>query len=491
MPFVSAQVDYLLYKHFRQQEGFSARSAALGGATGAMGGDPASMTVNPAGSGLNYRSQLFFTMGMDGKKHTHQLSGILKDEKYSMSRTSLYAPQLGVTFAMPRYRYNKPVEKGWASTSLSFYYSRRMSHGAGSFMEGQRQNYGLADVMAEMAKGMTGTVLNASNANVMALAYNTYLIDDSAGNGNQVALWRRYSQTPELSMFKHTFSQTYAGSSNHIGVNLALNYSHKFYIGAQWGVRLSRFDTRTLFMEKADSASFYQFGKWLQIRESASSGLFVQLGGIWQITKLFRAGLAYTPSLPENITLQSKDQVSSQFDSIIGYAAQYDFETPEYRITYVARTPAKTSLSLAWVKEKKGLLSVDVDFIQYNVMSISTDTQAFVLVNRRISEQFKNSFNYRIGGELFHKNTFYRGGFAWYGDMVKPAIKDIYGQTSFWIASLGWGIHGKKHDLDIGYSYRKSAEKPYNISEVPLWDVRQLNSMQRVHSVLVSYSLKF
>lgn len=489
-----SQTEFMLYKNLRIEQGFSARSAALGGATGAMGGDPVSMNVNPAGAGLNYRSQFFFTLGVDGRKNQLEYG---KDEQLisnSMRRTALIAPQLGFVFAIPKYRYNKPVMKGWAGTSISFYYSRQMTNGGISQLNNPYSSeLSLSDVFAQRAKGTPAAALNASNHSIEALAYNTYLIDDTTGRGDHTGMYHKYAISSMGPKFQHAFTQRYLGSNNNVTVNLAINLSHKWYIGAQVGIRASRFDTRTQWMEtdSGNSAYFYQSARWTRDLESSSSGMYMSIGAIGKLTKQLRAGLSYTPSLPGSITFQEQHSLYARYDSIFGYDTQYQFQTVQTRNTHTIYSPARSSISLAWVKEKRGLLSFDADYIQYSMMNIQGDTESFILVNENISKHFKDAWNFRVGGELFHKNTFYRAGFAWYGNNIRSGFEDIYGNTGSWIASLGWGIHGRNQDFDISYSFRRSTEKPFSFSETPLMNRTSISTFQHAHTVLMTYSVKF
>ena len=92
---------------------------------------------------------------------------------------------------------------------------------------------------------------------------------------------------------------------------------------------------------------------------------------------------------------------------------------------------------------------------------------------------------------MFHKNTFYRAGFAWYGNSIRQEFENIYGKTGSWMASLGWGIHGRSQDFDISYSFRRSTEKPFSFSETVLMDASKLSTFQHAHTVLMTYSVKF
>jgi len=112
-------IDALRYSNI-PTTGTTARSLGMAGAVGAMGADPASVLVNPAGL-AQYKSNLF---SISGGTYTSNMSASVGGTTKPAYSFSGELPNLSLVFTNRRLIKGNPAKKGWVNNNFSLSYNR-------------------------------------------------------------------------------------------------------------------------------------------------------------------------------------------------------------------------------------------------------------------------------------------------------------------------------------------------------------------------------
>ena len=132
-------------------------------------------------------------------------------------------------------------------------------------------------------------------------------------------------------------------------------------------------------------------------------------------------------------------------------------------------SPWKAVLSGAYVFGKKGLISVDAEYLDYSTMRFRRSDNSnddLSDVNREISNSFENTLNIRVGGELKVTPQFsIRGGYEMYPNKQEKntnTVQPIALDNSS-VLALGFGYATKRFFTD--FAFRRVTDK-YSLNEV-------------------------
>lgn len=209
-----------------------------------------------------------------------------------------------------------------------------------------------------------------------------------------------------LAATKYSTNET--GESSVSNVNIAANYQDKVYIGL--GLNIHRFDINRTgdHLYETDNKDpnkntldyYKNNSKWYR----NGSGASISLGAIARINKELRVGVSY--------------QSPTWFSDIDEGFVYLDEKNKNYYWNYSSNnktTPQKITASGAYVLGKKGLISVDYTYTDYNSAKFDafSHPEDFDGVNRFINNHFKSTNSLRIGGEIRLKNLKLRGGYRY------------------------------------------------------------------------------
>lgn len=481
----SAQDQSDALKYSQTFNGGTARFMSMGGAFGALGGDFSSISYNPAGLGV-YRSSEF-TITPSFKKRT-----ISSD--YNGSNGSDYRNRLGLDnfgFVLS-YKPNKDTQTGLVNFNVAFGYNRTNDYYANAFAKGDNSTNSIMDYFANNAKGVNYNDLTvpsdpSDNYNPYlelspyywpaTLAWNSYLIDTIAGdpssysrmlNSGDGVLQRKYSST--------------TGSSGEYVISLGTNFSNKLYIGATFGITSINYFTSTTLSEDAflsnDSLSngykFY-YSDYKQTIETNGTGYNLKVGVIYKPIEGLRLGLAlHTPTYYNLEDIYSYG-IHSNFDLHEQEINKYGDASGTYE--YQLETPFKAIGSIAYTFGDLGLLSIDVEHVNYSSMRLRdpNDGDAFTDANDAIKSSYRNVNNIKAGGEIRINNIFLRGGYAFNPSPYKNgSLNEKANRT---IISSGVGYRSGNFFIDVAYLLSIHKEKYL------LYDLRNTDGSSAVNPV--------
>ncbi|KAA3641604.1 MAG: hypothetical protein DWQ02_00300 [Bacteroidetes bacterium] len=209
------------------------------------------------------------------------------------------------------------------------------------------------------------------------------------------------------------------------------------------------------------------------------------MGMIYLMSQDIRLGVAvHTPTLYEvtdnYYTTMTYNYTLSDTPSQ-GYAA-----SPDGVFTYSMRTPWRFIGSGAYIIGKKGVISADLEYLDYSKAELIYDDfiQQERDANQLIAQNLQSALNIRVGGEVVLDIFRLRGGLEF---NQSPIEGDETVRTAF---SLGAGVRTRAVYFDVAYKNLTSKESylPYRTFEAPVQNVDHDNI---VSNIVVTLGFRF
>ena len=454
----------------------TARTIGVGGAASAIGADFGSVSLNPASLAFYRKSDLGFTAGFRNfNTQTNHIGNLNNASTANFGFSNLH-----FVFADASGGESDKL-KGWAFgigfNQLDNYYRKTEASAFNKYNS-------IGDYYVLLAGNTSAN--NLQESSLPFLAYDTYYIDTI----NSIA--NAWVPVVDGNM-QQNYSRKETGRLNSWEFNLGFNVNDKLYIGAGLGVLdvkytssevLREIDTQNLYdtlyanFDRIDIASFEQ-----RYRFSTSGiGVNGKLGVIFRPVDAFRIGLGL--QTPTTFNLKDTYQVGMTMTQDGG--TQYPKEGPEGLYQYRLRTPFRVTLGAVGFIEKTGLISFDLDYIDYSRSSLidNFNTSTFTVANRAVSQLGNSSaINFRLGGELRNNQYYFRGGYAnfasfWNAEGEKYDDLSTYEATTgtFQVKNyksnrqcftIGTGYREEEIYLDFAIIYQIDHLK-YNLYEMPV-----------------------
>jgi len=425
----------------------TARSMAMGGAFGALGGDYSSIGINPAGLGVYQSSEFTFTPTMEMRKST---SGSLSDDKFTFGISNIGY----VATIKPR----MTSKNGWQNFNFGIGYNRINNFRKSSISQILASETSMLDVFEANADGFSEGKLNRMTE---YLAYETYLLNPQDENPLDYDL--PIFPGEKMNQRKTVEERGHMGEFN---ISFGANYAHKLYIGASLGIQsinyksTARFTESTLTNSASDLSNYYLE----EYVKTSGVGANFKIGMIYKPNQNIRLGASlHTPTF-FSMEDEFQNRMASHFktEDLDGFS-KYADRTLLSSYAYDYRTPMKFTLSGAVVLSKKAILSLDYEFVDYSKAKFSdgddgfdfNGTADFPEANDIIKSSYESVGNLRAGLEYRVSSALsLRGGFANLGNPYKARSID----ESYNIYSAGFGVRQGNFFFDTAYSYSDKDE---------------------------------
>ena len=425
----------------------TARSAGMGNAFGALGGDFTSLSINPAGSAVYQSGEFVITPGF----YFNKSSITAGNNKFSDNDNGFTLNNVG---AVGAFRTNRS-EAGIISINYGVGYNRLADYSSNAFANFGQSSDSYLDVIANYAtsENISNNYLNQKIGDIWyrdwptKLAWDTYLIDpDTDDQGNVIdGSYHNILYPGEKVDQRKTYSQS--GRLDEYLFNLSLNFNHKFYLGTTIGIHDMRYKRNTAYEEilTSDNSSFNYYDDYYM----EGYGFNFKIGAIYRPSSAIRLGLAFhTPTyyqIDEESTLSMYSYLSQNYSAYGVNSYSYDFNTP-----------LKVVLSGAFVFAKKGLVSVDAEYMDYAGMRFrrgGSGSDNFNDLNSVMGDQFKSVVNLRVGAEYKLTEQFaIRGGYQNYGNPFKSELDQQSTLTdNVSVFSAGFGYTVNAFSLNVAY----------------------------------------
>ena len=464
-------VDALRYS--QDNPNGSARYRAMSGAFGALGGDLSSLNVNPAGSAVFNNNQLAFSFSnVDTKNKSNYFGTNMtgKDNSFDIN-------QAGAVFI-----FNNRSQSNWTKIALAINYEQTNNFNNSIISAGTNPTNSVGDYFlyyanANPSRNLGGIPLGDISINKGAsysrlnyigqqafLGYQGYLINPETDTDENTVY---ISNVPQGGNYYHENTITSEGYNGKLSFNAATSYKDKLYLGLTLNSHFTDFRQSTFFDEVNDNAN----NNTIDLVSTAfdneiytyGSGFSFQLGAIAKLNEEVRVGLSYeSPTWNKFNDEVRQELVSSYYDRTetdtppISFTDIDSYQTTIYD-TYKLKTPGKITGSIAYVFNKKGLISLDYGYKDYSSIeySMERDTRN-PYINSDISEQLRGASEIRLGGEYKIERLSLRAGYRFEGSPYKD--KTTVGDLNGFSAGLGYNFGGTKVDLSYAYAKRNSQQ---------------------------------
>ena len=479
----------------------TARQEAIGGAMGSLGGDISANYVNPAGLGFYKTGEVVFSPGWSfGSTNTNYLTSNTKSPSFN----NFIIGTSGLVY-------------GWSSdpqssTAISLAVTRSADFNGHISYQGVNKYSSAAEAYGEEfgASGLTideaisGT--NLSYGTRMALY--TYLIDTSQGGAGPIVVQPTNVLAENGSLGQSTNIST-TGGITEIALGLAGNTKDKWYIGVSIGVPIVNYHRITQYTETDLSGNTNNnFGDYTYTEDYSASGVGVngRLGAIFRPNLNWRIGLAvHTPSF-YSIT----DYLStSMITNTEGYAGINTIHSDTLdqvsgisnRLEYDLQSPWHILLSGSYIfpgavtEGRMGFITADVEYVSNTSSKYSfaldengnqPDNSYFDGVNSVIRSYYRNTFNFRLGGEYKVDELAFRIGGSY---AMNPYSSSQLKSNRF---TVGGGAGYRKHGIFVDLTYVETilndVNFPYRLTSK---DNVYSSVKQYTGNVLLTFGIKF
>lgn len=432
--------------------GGTARSNGLANAFGAIGADPVSVAINPAGMALYRSSNLTFSLGLDinvdGSTHYGSRS------QGTTAKASI--PNMALVLRTP------PSASGaWKGASYGLAYDRAESHQHLTDAVAERVPGSVLDQFVAQANGTPYSRIYDEYPFSSALAWDVFAIDTLTSDSMNY-----FSRFPVGSDTRQRDLVESRGSTTRTGFFYAANIDDRIYLGASANIVAHRFKRNMRHTEHslAPNNSMDQF----EVEDDLSTtggGFDLSLGALFRVTERLRAGLAFHSPQWLNLTDQYTTTMRSGFVTL-GDRGDFDLsaESPDGTFTYRLRTPWKAVGSLAYVVGAQGLVSVDYEHaelpgMRFNPSNTLEDSYDFKYENDAIRKRFRSQGTLRVGTEWRFGNWYGRGGWAFATDaFARDDFQSAQGRRVF---AAGLGYRSAHVTVDFAANYTAQGVKHF------------------------------
>ncbi len=405
----------------------TARSVGMGNALTAIGGDAGSLTFNPAGSAVASYSQFEITPGF-----TFSLANVgpadgmpYMADKRNTFYGGVKMPNVGFIFNLDTGR-----RSGLRRMSFGFVVNATNNFTGRFNASGVNDDNSYAASLASSADGFASNVLDNEDwyysgdptrmpAWVDMTGYRAGMFNSVAGrDGAYVALTEIIDPDGNFRLAApvyQEYGQQTRGSKHDILLNYALNFSDKFYIGANLGVTTLHYSLSEYWRETPDNPDAFPVIEYsdgttarfesLRMKRNYrldGNGVYFKLGMLWRPVAGLRIGAAV--QTPTMLNIRERYGYSGEVTLSGHYGGSAS--SPEDDWIYALRTPFRANLGLAYAIGNVAVVSADYEFVNYASSAFRSRSDngysigSFSEVNQDIRDLLTASHQLRLGAEV-------------------------------------------------------------------------------------------
>jgi hypothetical protein len=440
----------------------TARMQAIGGAQIALGGDPTSAFVNPAGLGFYTRSTFTFSPSFG----FNDANAIAFGETTNDYRGNLNVSNLGMVFAKAS---GDIVQNKFKGGSFAVTLNRINDFNRNFTYEGYNDENSIIDFFIQSAAGIDPN--NIDGRGPVSLAYYNYLINpipDSNGDYDSFIIgFPKVRETVETRGAQYQWNLSYGG-----------NYDDKLYFGGGLGISTVRYSSKKTYLENSFEYYIEDEDRWvaddvinnvLLEEKLAVDGVGVNatIGLIYRINDIARVGLTYTSPSFYTLNDESSSALTTDYNNF--YFQQEDTVlnvlTSESDIvisSFTLQSPARLGLGGSFFIGKYGFLSADVEFLDYRSAVIRSRDFSPSADNETIRNLYRNTVNLRVGGEFRIEEFRVRAGYNYTSNPYTSGTS----RDAITAISGGIGYRVKEYFVDLAIVNRSSNQfySPYSLT---------------------------
>ncbi|MEO6722283.1 MAG: aromatic hydrocarbon degradation protein [Ferruginibacter sp.] len=468
--------DVLRYSFFPQNG--TARTLAIGGAMGSLGGDVTATFVNPAGIGNYKTGEFVFTPGFFMNNNKVNFRGTDSKNKTS---TGGIGP-IGIVYGANNSHSTTSQAVSFAVTQNANYNNLIHYKGLNNFSSFTEQ---WAEQVAKSGQTIDDILDQPQYAYGASPALYTYLVDTFTTNGNtQVrGLPENLLDAGQALMQENTIETS--GGLYEVALGYAMNKNDKFLWGVSLGIPLLNYSSTSTFTESdtsSNAANKFDHFTYKDDFSTKGAGVNLKIGLIFKPTQYIRLGVAlHTPTYMvslKDVRTTNLEANTENYEGLRTASSTIFTNNQPGESKYTMLTPWKFLVSGSYVfrevenvKNQKGFITADIEYVNHrgsnfysaNEAPVQEEKDYYKSLNQVIKNEYKGNFNFRLGGELKFNTIMGRLGFAYYSNPYKDA--ELKAHRMLVSVGLGYRHKGFFIDLTYVYSVNKDVNVPYRLED--------------------------
>ena len=485
----------------------TARYMSVAGAFGALGGDVSAIKDNPAGLGIFRKSEL--TTTIDAQMQTADAIWNNKpanDSKYSVGMNNLSLVLAGKTWR---------AESGYAglvNSNFSFSFNKLRNFNRNITVKSndveQSMTHYFADFTGKTPENLlewdnyTGDDSPYLNSNVswMAVMANGLRLINPVYNGAELTKWSSLLLSGEK--VNPTYQLRETGGVNEYSFGWSGNFSNRFFVGATLNLQSINYQSVSSYEE------LFQDNDGMTLQNTlitTGTGANLNIGLIAVPVDFIRLGVSlHTPMFysMEQLNYASLDYFRTSVDNT---------KTPtDNYVQYQLQTPLQFNVSTAFILDKRGFLSAEYVFNNYNGMKLMDsegNAHSYNYENEDISGMLQNARTIKVGAEYrLTENFSLRAGFANTSSITNSNIAKImdsktvrtdpefFSHNSTNYATFGLGYRESNWYFDFAYINKALDEDYYAYNSNGLSDnlkITPANVKSSNNNIVATFGIKF
>jgi len=438
----------------------TARSMGFGNALGSVGGDFASLSVNPAGIGVYRRSEIIFTPSLKINSIKSDYLGQTTPE----NNTRFTINNIGVVFTKTP-QGKRYENSAWKTVSFGIGINRLADFNRNYSYEGLNKESSYSELFSNDANNYPNDV-NSNPTSLAYLGYQSYLV----GEDNKGFYSLAYEATNQLRQKRYVEDR---GGMNEMVFSLGGNYQEKLMLGATIGIPFLNFNRESYFQENdvsGNTSNYFSTFRYKETLKTSGIGFDLKLGAIYKPSDFIRFGaalhtptwLALTDYYDQSLTTNTENY-KQDILKIADPDPVTKVDADQIVFDYTIRTPWKAVLSATGMLGTFGFITADYEYVDYRSAKLGfTEEYRDMQTTRNnyLHSITKAASNFRIGAEGHVQNIFVRVGCGYYGSPYTQSLSgenmiNISGgigyRTEHFFADLGW-VHTRFNEYQVPYS---------------------------------------
>jgi len=382
----------------------TARFTGMGGAMGALGGDMTAIHVNPAAIGIYRFSDISFTPALE--RNTIEAETFFGNFREGVSK--LVVNNAGFVLA------NETKNPNWKVINFSVTFNRLNTYNDNIFIESDLTN--TQSLQQDFILESNGFFPQELSPYSGRLAFDAIVTDTLQGSPTNY-LGRIPGEINQIQTVERD------GRHTETALSFGANYKNKLMFGLGIGIqnityRLNAETIESPIASESTDLQEYTFREELLIE---GLGVNLKLGAIYRAGKTIRLGASVQTPTVLSLTDNFINSIQARY---VNPSEIIEFDSPAGTFQYQVRTPWRFMGSIAGVIGKRGILSAQYEFTNFQNGELRTSNSFpdadFSEANQIANENFTSMNIYRLGGEFRITPNFYvRGGFAYFTNPLK------------------------------------------------------------------------
>lgn len=405
-----AQTEFEALRYIQTDINGTARYMGMAGAFGALGGDPSAIKDNPAGLGIYRRSEILGTLGIQSQINNSTWNGMSAQSDLLKFKTNNFS----LVLASPTWKAENG-KTGLLSSNFTFAYNKLKDFNRTLNIKSGNSAASMTDFLASFTGNTPSRELayvnspyyepfdNTNVSWLSELAYEGKLMVESVDNNN--SSWNSFLNSNEL--IKPAYQLHEKGKVDEYSFGWAGNFDNKIFLGGTLNYQSLKYSLTSTYSEQ------YSAGGYMALNDSINTtgkGVNLKLGIIACPADFLRLGFSvHTPTLL---------YMHEEYYSTLNYNSTEEgsISTPKGYSDYQIQTPVTLNTSVAFIIGKKGLVSAEYSWVNYNgtrMLSDDGNAEKFEKENDGVRTNLKNSRTIKLGGEYkITSNISLRAGYA-------------------------------------------------------------------------------